>query len=372
MEIKKNDILTVEISSQGSDGEGIAKADGFPIFIKDSVPGDLCEIKIIKAKKNLAFARLLRIIKPSPDRVEAPCPVAKRCGGCTLQALSYARQLEYKKERVMECLVRIGGIGRETVSAVTEETVGMDEPFRYRNKAQYPVGYDRAGNLTAGFFASRSHEIITNDDCLLLPAEFAAILDKLLGFMKENRITAYDEKTCSGQIRHLVLRKAFATGEIMAVVVAASDSISFEDDLVKAICDAGNVTTVVLNTNKENTNVILGQKNRILSGSGYITDILCGLKFRISPLSFYQVNPHIAEKLYGSVLEMAGLSGEETVWDVCCGIGTIALFLAGHCKRVLGIEIVDAAVKDAKENALLNGVKNADFITGAAEDVLPE
>ncbi|MBO4374206.1 MAG: 23S rRNA (uracil(1939)-C(5))-methyltransferase RlmD [Lachnospiraceae bacterium] len=371
MRIEKNDILTVEIISLGSDGEGIAKADGFPVFIKDSIPGDICEIKIIKAKKNLAFGRLLRIIKASPDRVKAPCPVAKRCGGCSIQPLSYDRQLDFKKDRVRECLSRIGGIDRETVFAITEDTVGMDEPYRYRNKAQYPVGYDRKGDLTAGFFASRSHEIISNDDCLLLPDEFADILDALLRFMKENGISAYDEKTCSGSIRHLVLRKAFATGEIMAVIVSASDQILHEDMLPEVLGRAGNVTTVVLNINKENTNIILGNKNRILSGSGYITDILCGLKFRISPLSFYQVNPYIASKLYETVLEYADLSGSETVWDVCCGIGTIALFLAGHCKKVLGIEIVDAAVKDAEENALLNGVSNADFITGAAEDVLP-
>ncbi len=372
MEFKKNNILTAEIISLGSDGEGIAKADGFPIFIKDSIPGDICEIKIIKAKKNFAFARLLRIIKASPNRIEAPCPVAKRCGGCTLQALDYAKQIEYKKEKVEECLIRIGGIDRETVSSVTEETVGMDEPYRYRNKAQYPVGYDKNGELTAGFFASRSHEIVSNDDCILLPEEFAKIMKALLGFMKENRISAYDEETCSGQIRHLVLRKAFATGEMMAVVVAATDSIPFEDKLAKALCDSGNVTTVVLNINKENTNVILGQENRILFGPGYITDILCDLKFRISPLSFYQVNPYIAQKLYESALEFAGLSGNETVWDVCCGIGSITLFLAGHCKKIIGIEIVDAAIEDAKINASLNGIKNAEFIAAAAEDILPE
>ncbi|MBQ7464659.1 MAG: 23S rRNA (uracil(1939)-C(5))-methyltransferase RlmD [Lachnospiraceae bacterium] len=372
MEYRKNDVLTLEISSLGSNGEGIAKADGFPIFIKDSVPGDVCEIRLTKVKKSLAFGRVMRIVRPSPDRVNAPCPVSRQCGGCTLQAVSYDRQLGYKRDRVKECLVRIGGIDRDIIDRVTEDAVGMNEPFRYRNKAQYPIGYGRSGELTAGFFAGRSHEIISNDDCILLPKEFAGILKAMLDFMKREGIAAYDEGSLTGDIRHLVLKKAFATGQIMAVIVSSGDALPHEEALCEALKAAGNVTTVVLNTNRDNTNVILGPENRILCGSGYITDILCGLKFQISPFSFYQVNPYIAERLYGAALEFADLSGKEEVWDVCCGIGTITLFLAGHCRRITGIEIIKEAIDDAKENAALNGIENADFITGAAETVLPE
>ncbi|MCR5649629.1 MAG: 23S rRNA (uracil(1939)-C(5))-methyltransferase RlmD [Lachnospiraceae bacterium] len=372
MEIKKNNIISLEIISLGSDGEGIAKADGFPIFIKDSVPGDVCEVRITKVKKKLAYAKILRIIKPSKDRVEAACSVAGPCGGCTLQTLVYKGQLEYKRERVTECFVRIGGIDRKTVTGITDETVGMEYPYRYRNKAQYPIGYDNSGELVAGFYAGRSHRIVSNGDCMLLPVEFAGICKALLDLMKEKGISAYDEETRVGLIRHLVLRKAFATGEIMLVLVLTSESIPYEEEIIKILSAAGNVKTIVLNINREDTNVILGRENRIIYGKGYITDTLCGLNYRISPLSFYQVNPYIAAKLYETALEFAGLTGNETVWDVCCGIGTITLFLAGHCKKIRGIEIIEDAINDAKVNAELNGIDNADFIVGAAEDILPK
>ncbi len=372
MEYRKNDNLTLEILSLGSNGEGIAKADGFPIFVKDCIPGDLCEVKLVKVKKNLAFGRVMKIIKPSKDRIEAKCPVSKRCGGCTLQVLSYEKQLEYKKNRIYDCLHRIGGISEQLLDEIMEDTVGMEEPYRYRNKAQYPVGTDREGNLAAGFYASRSHDIVPNDDCLLLPEEFKDILKVLTDFMEEKKIPPYDEISGRGVVRHFVLRKAFGSGEIMAVIVSASDELSYEDELIGVLKKTGKITTAVLNVNKEDTNVILGPKNRILYGDGYITDQLCGLKFRISALSFYQVNPFMAEKIYETAAEFAGLSGSERVWDVCCGIGTIALYLAGFCSHVLGIEIVPEAIADAVENARINGIDNADFMTGAAEKLLPK
>jgi len=367
----KGDILELEIENMGSNGEGIAKADGFPVFVKDSVPGDLCLIKVTKVKKSFAYGHLLEVIKASKDRVAAICPVSKRCGGCAIQAVSYERQLSYKSDRVYDCLKRIGGIPDDILAASQDGTVGMEEPFRYRNKAQYPIGMDREGRVTAGFYAARSHSIVPVNDCLLLPEEFSGILKSVLDFIEANDITVYDEEKRKGLIRHLVLRKAFATGETMAVLVINGRSIPHEGELI-SILKRLDVKTALVNINRENTNVILGEKERILFGEGYITDELCGLRFRISAQSFYQVNPHIASEIYDTVLEYADLSGNEEVWDVCCGIGTISLVMAKKAGRVLGIEIVPDAIRDAKINAELNGSKNVEFICAAAEEELPD
>ena len=366
----KGDILDLRIENMGSGGEGIAKIGGFPVFIKDSVPGDLCRVKIVKVKKNLAYGRMLEVLLPSKDRVSEKCPLAKSCGGCSMQAVSYERQLKFKYERVCDCLKRIGGVPEEILDRAGEGTVGMEEPFRYRNKAQYPIGMDRDGNVVAGFYAARSHDIVPVSDCLLLPEQFGDILSGFLDFMRLNGVSAYDEASGKGLVRHLVIKKAFATGEILVVIVINGDSLPHEDELISTMKAFEGVSSVVLNINKAKTNVIMGSSERVIFGDGHITDILCGLKYRISPLSFYQVNPRIASGIYEAVLEFAGLTGNEEVWDICCGIGTISLYLAKHAKRVLGIEIVPEAIKDAKRNAGLNGIENAEFICGAAEDIL--
>lgn len=397
MEFKKNDIVTVEITDIGSEGEGIGKADGFALFVKDAVPGDVAEARIVKAKKNYAYARLERIVKPSPLRAAPRCAYYRQCGGCQLQALSYEEQLRFKQEKIRNNLIRIGGFAPETVDVVTEPIVGMDEPFHYRNKAQYPVGTDRDGRPIAGFYAGRTHSIIANTDCALGPAENRTILEQVLGYMEENRVPAYDEATGRGLVRHILIRKGFASGELMVCLVInlredsgkgrrGADFLPKQDSLIDRLRQIPGMTCISVSINNENTNVIMGREVHTLWGSDGISDTLRArdmnapgyphtgrsLVFYISPLSFYQVNPMQTEKLYSLVLEYAELTGKEIVWDLYCGIGTISLFLAGGAGKVYGVEEVSQAVEDARENALRNGVDNAEFFAGRAEEVLPE
>ena len=371
MEFKKGDILELEIENMGINGEGVAKADGFPVFVKDAVQGDVCSIKLTKVKKDYAYGHLLEVRIPSVYRVKEACPAAKRCGGCSLQAVSYERQLRFKEDRVYDCLKRIGKIDEEVLKEAVEEAFGAENPFRYRNKAQYPIGRDKDGNVTAGFYAARSHTIVPVSDCLLLPEEFSEILELVLDIIREKKISVYDETTKKGLIRHLLLKKAFATGQTMAVLVINGQGFEPEEEVVSCLKRSGKIDTALININTDNTNVILGKNERILFGEGYITDILCGLKFRISAASFYQINPYTAEKIYETVLEYACLSGDEEVWDVCCGIGTISLFLALSARKVVGIEISYQAIEDAKKNAEINNITNSEFICAAAEDILP-
>ena len=376
MEYKKNQQLTVTITDCGNDGEGIGKVDGYTLFVKDAIIGDEVLVGITKAKKNYAYARLIEIITPSPDRVEPKCPFHKQCGGCQIQAMSYEKQLSFKENKVRNNLIRIGGFLEEKISAVMEPIIGMEDPFRYRNKAQYPVGTDKEGNLITGFYAGRTHNIIANTDCLLGQANNQHILKEILAFMKDEGITAYDEKTQKGLVRHILIREGFASKEIMVCLVINGNKLPSANLLVerlKNLPDLGErITSICVNVNKENTNVILGREVQVLSGKGYITDSIGGIKFQISPLSFYQVNPVQTEKLYSKALEYAQLTGEETVWDLYCGIGTISLFLAQKAKQVYGVEIVEQAIDDAKHNAEINGIENAQFYVGKAEEVLPE
>lgn len=397
MEFKKNQIVTVEITDIGSEGEGIGKADGFALFVKDAVPGDVAEARIVKAKKNYAYARLEKIVKPSPLRAKPRCAYYRQCGGCQLQALSYEEQLRFKQEKIRNNLIRIGGFAPETVDVVTEPIVGMDEPFRYRNKAQYPVGTDRDGRPIAGFYAGRTHSIIANTDCALGPAENRTILEQVLEYMEENRVPAYDEATGRGLVRHILIRKGFASGELMVCLVInlredsgegrqGAEFLPKQDSLIDRLRQIPGMTCISVSINNENTNVIMGREVHTLWGSDAISDTLRArdmnapgyphtgrsLIFHISPLSFYQVNPVQTEKLYSLVLEYAELTGKETVWDLYCGIGTISLFLAGGARKVYGVEEVSRAVEDARENALRNGVDNAEFFAGRAEEVLPE
>ncbi|MGN0473147.1 MAG: 23S rRNA (uracil(1939)-C(5))-methyltransferase RlmD [Lachnospiraceae bacterium] len=376
----KNQIVELTIEDIGSEGEGIGFLQengqhaerGMAIFVKDTVPGDVAKIRIVKAKKNYAYGRLEEIVKPSPDRVVPPCPVARQCGGCQIQAMDYARQLAFKERKVINNLVRIGGFDEQRIRDMMEPIVGMETPYHYRNKAQFPVGCDREGNPVAGFYAGRTHSIIPHTDCLLGIPQNCEIMDVILTYMRANKVPAYQEESGRGLIRHVLIRAGFRTGQIMVCIVINGDRLPNEDKLVESLSALPNMTSVSVNINKENTNVIMGRKVRVLWGKEYIEDYIGEVKFRISPLSFYQVNPVQTEKLYRLALEYAGLTGRETVWDLYCGIGTISLFLAQRAAHVYGVEIVPEAIRDARENAAVNGLTNADFYVGKAEEVLPE
>ena len=370
MEYKKNDMLTVTIEDMGHDGEGIGKVDGYTVFVKDAVIGDTVRAKIMKAKKNYGYARLMEIVSPSPDRVEPVCPYARQCGGCQIQALSYEKQLCYKENKVRNNLVRIGGFSDEELPM--EPIIGMDNPFRYRNKAQFPVGTDKDGNIVTGFYAGRTHSIINNRNCYLGVEVNEKILDIVLDYMKKYHVAAYDEVSGKGLVRHVLIRYGFRSKEIMVCLVVNGNRIPRFDKLVEELVKIPGMTSITLNVNRERTNVILGSEVKLLWGQMYITDGIGDVSYQISPLSFYQVNPVQTERLYGKALEYAGLNGNETVWDLYCGIGTISLFLARKAKQVYGVEIVPAAIEDARRNAALNGIENAEFFVGRAEDVLPE
>ncbi|MCM1570222.1 MAG: 23S rRNA (uracil(1939)-C(5))-methyltransferase RlmD, partial [Roseburia sp.] len=409
-EFHKNELVTVEITDIGSGGEGIGKADGFTLFVKDAVPGDTVEARITKSKKSYAYARLEKVITPSPFRVEPKCACHRQCGGCQLQIYDYGKQLEFKQNKIRSNLIHIGGFSPEFIDAHSEPIVGMEEPFRYRNKAQYPVGTDKAGQVITGFYAGRTHTIIPNTDCQLGAFENQEILNIIIEHMRKNHITAYDETTGQGLVRHILIRKGFTSGELMVCLVinyrkedkikegrikdgkrrdgigkGGNEYIPAQEELLERLAALPHMTSVSVSMNTENTNVIMGKEIHTLWGASAISDTIhvrnmqaegypftgTALTFKISPLSFYQVNPVQTEKLYSLALEYAGLTGQETVWDLYCGIGTISLFLAGHARQVYGVEIVEQAIQDARENAKRNGIENARFFVGKAEEILP-
>lgn len=388
MEYKKNDIVTIKIQDISNEGEGIGKIDGYPFFVKDAVIGDTALVRVTKVKKNYSFGRLEKVTEPSAFRVEPVCPIHKQCGGCQIQAMDYKKQLEFKESKIKNNLVRIGGFTPEFVDSVMEPIVGMEYPFRYRNKAQYPIGTDRDGNPAAGFYAGRTHSIIPNTDCYLGAEENKEILEIILSYMKENHVTAYDENTGTGLLRHVLIRKGFTSGELMVCLVvnrAGKQYLPKQDKLIGALSKVPGMTSISVSINTENTNVIMGKEVCTIWGKDRISDTIHvrdsvngfaltgkGIAFSISPLSFYQVNPVQTEKLYSLALEYAQLTGKETVWDLYCGIGTISLFLAGGAKQVYGVEIVPDAIEDARKNAQSNGIENAEFFVGKAEEVLPE
>ncbi|MBP3603055.1 MAG: 23S rRNA (uracil(1939)-C(5))-methyltransferase RlmD [Lachnospiraceae bacterium] len=390
MEFKKNDIVTIEIEDISSEGEGIGKVDGYPFFVKDAIIGDKTQVRVTKVKKNYSFGRLEKIIEPSPFRVEPVCAFHRQCGGCQIQAMCYEKQLAFKQSKIKNNLVRIGGFSPEFVDSVMEPIVGMDEPFRYRNKAQYPIGTDKEGTPIAGFYAGRTHSIIANTDCYLGTKENKEILEIVLEYMKENFVPAYDETSGKGLLRHVLIRKGFTSGQLMVCLVInkkgkGGEFLPAQEKLIEALTQITGMTSISVSINTENTNVIMGKEIYTIWGKERITDTIHvrdtennfsltgeGITFAISPLSFYQVNPVQTEKLYSLALDYAGLTGQETVWDLYCGIGTISLFLAGKAKQVYGVEIVPQAIEDAKENAANNGITNAEFFVGKAEEVLPE
>ena len=367
MSYQKNDVLTVKIEDMGHDGEGIGKCEGYTLFVKDTVIGDLAEVKVIKAKKNYGYARLMRLIKPSEHRVEPICPVARPCGGCQLQMLDYAEQLRFKEKKIAENLQRIGGM----TEIPMEPIVGMETPFRYRNKAQFPIGQDKNGKRITGFYAGRTHQIMENRNCYLGVEQNEEILNRVLTWMEENRVSAYNEETGKGLVRHVLIRFGFTTKEIMVCLVVNGKKLPAEEKLIGSLTELKGMTSISLSVNRERTNVIMGKEIHCLWGQSYITDYIGNVKYQISPLSFYQVNPAQTEKLYGLALEYAGLTGNETVWDLYCGIGTISLFLAQKAKKVYGVEIVPEAIADAKNNAKINQIENAEFFVGKSEEILP-
>jgi 23S rRNA (uracil1939-C5)-methyltransferase len=374
MSYSKNDCVELTIEDIGVSGEGIGKVDGYTLFVKDTVIGDVVRVKIMKAKKNYGYARLMDIIKPSKDRVEPACPIARQCGGCQIQAMNYNAQLKYKQKLVKDNLLRIGGL-TEGADYEMCEILGMDTPFRYRNKAQYPVGEDKDGNIVMGFYAGHTHSIIAcpDDDCMLGHRDNAFILNAVKEWMKEYRVRAYNENIHKGTVRHVLIRTGYHTDEVMVCLVTKKMlRKEAADGLVKAIQKLKlNVASLVVNINKEDTNVILGKECITLYGRPYIEDYIGDIKFQISPLSFYQVNPKQTEVLYNKALEFAGLKGNESVWDMYCGIGTISLFLAKKAAKVYGVEIVPQAIEDAKNNAKINNIDNAEFFVGKAEEVVP-
>ncbi|MDE6642044.1 MAG: class I SAM-dependent RNA methyltransferase [Acetatifactor sp.] len=448
MTFQKNEITTVKIDDTGAEGEGIGRVDGFTLFVKDAVVGDLVEARIVKVKKKYAYARVEKVVTPSPFRVEPKCAYHRQCGGCQLQALSYDKQLQFKQDKIRNNLIRLGGFDKAVVDGKMEPIIGMEEPWHYRNKAQYPVGRDKEGNIVTGFYAGRTHSIIANTDCALGVAENREILEMILEYMKENKVSAYDETTGTGLVRHVLIRKGFTSGELMVCLVinrymtdvlcksfskgrkdktdkrnkrektdkngkeasqkggktvcvryeARADGdkewdggeqyrniLPRQEELLRRLASVKGMTSVSVSFNKEQSNVIMGKEVYTIWGKDTISDTIHvrdmdkpgypytgkELGFYISPLSFYQVNPIQTEKLYSLALEYAGLTGQETVWDLYCGIGTISLFLAGSAKKVYGVEVIPQAIQDARENAKRNNIRNAEFFVGKAEEVLP-
>lgn len=390
--MQKNDVVTVTIEDIGVNGEGIGKVNGYTLFIKDAVIDDVVEAKVMKAKKNYGYARLMNILIPSEYRVKPKCEFARKCGGCQIQEMSYERQLQFKQDKVRGNLERIGGFAPELLERIMDPIVGMEEPFYYRNKAQFPFGTDKEGCPVTGFYAGRTHDIIANTDCALGVPVNREILEIVLAFMKKNGISSYDEKTGKGLVRHVLIRYGFTTKEIMVCFVVnrakamrdkrrsgldrqmpeQSEWIPGQEELIAALMKIDGMTSISVSPNTSRSNVIMGDSYEVLWGQPFITDYIGKIKYQISPLSFYQVNPAQTEKLYGLALEYADLKGQETVWDLYCGIGTISLFLAQKAKQVYGVEIVPQAIEDAKNNARINGIETAEFYVGKAEEVLPE
>ena len=383
---KKNDTIETEIIDISHDGEGIGKVDGYPFFIKDTVIGDRILARVTKVKKNYGYARVEKILKPSDWRTEPPCKLYRQCGGCQIQAMDYQEQLAFKQRKVRDQLIHIGGFSEKLVEETGEPVVGMEYPFHYRNKAQYPVGQNRDGEPVTGFYAGRTHSIIESTECYLGAEENQVILQAVLTYMKENHVPAYDEESYKGLIRHILIRKGFTSGELMVcLVINSRKQLPFQDRLIRLLQEIPGMTSISLSHNLEKTNVIMGGEVTTIWGNDRIQDTIHvrdvlhdfaltdqGITFSISPLSFYQVNPVQTEKLYSLALSYAALTGKETVWDLYCGIGTISLFLSGRAKQVYGVEIIPQAIEDARKNAERNHITNAEFFVGKAEEVLPE
>ena len=382
MEFHKNDTVTLRIEDISENGEGIGRCEGYALFVRGAVIGDLAEVRITKAGKSYGYGRLMQIIEPSPDRVSAPCRHAAACGGCQLQNMSYEAQLRLKQRRVEDALIRIGGFESNEISA--EPILGCGAPLHYRNKAQVPVGTAQDGTVAAGFYAVHSHRVIplvkagqgdTGEEagCLLGSRHNSRILQIILDWMQEYHIIPYQEDTGKGLVRHILIREAACSGDILVCIVINGDRLPHASGLIHRLTSASpDIRSISVNFNTGRNNVILGKKTETIWGESAIEDSIGGIRFRISPQSFFQVNPAQTAILYGKALEYAGLTGQETVWDLYCGIGTISLFLAQKAGHVYGVEIVPQAVRDARQNAELNEISNVTFLEGKAEDLAPE
>ena len=367
--LKKNEVYEVEIVDNGFQGEGIAKIDSFPVFVDGAIKGEKLEIKILKVQSSFAYGKILRIVEPVEERVESDCKEYSRCGGCNLRHINYNYTLKIKKAIVENCLYK-----QFNKEIKVEDVIGMENPWFYRNKLQYPVGLNKEGKPVMGVYSTRTHNIVPVTNCYIQNKECNIIANDIFKFIKENNISVYDERTLKGTVRHVVLRIGIKTNEVLVTIVVNDDNFKKEKEFVEHITKKhSNIKSIVKNYNKKNTNVILGNENEIMYGSGYIYDILGDFKFKISPLSFYQVNPIQTEILYNTAIEFAGNdSKKEVALDLYCGIGTIGIFASKHFKKVYGIEIVEQAIEDAKENAKINNIENAEFYVGDVEQVLPE
>lgn len=365
--VEKNEYIDVAFEDLTHDGAGVAKVNGFPIFVQNALPGESGQVKVIKVKKGYAFGKLIKHHTISEQRVEAPCPVYKQCGGCQLQHVSYEGQLQFKQKQVKDVMARIGHLPDVPVHS----TLGMNDPWRYRNKAQVPVA-EREGGLVAGFYQQRSHDIINMDACLIQQQANDDVVQAVKSICEKHGVSAYQEQKHKGSLRHIMARYGLVTGEIMVVIVTRTAELPNKKRIIEDIIEAvPNVKSIVQNVNSKRTNVILGNQTSVLWGEEYIYDYIGDVKFAISAKSFYQVNPEQTKVLYDKALDYADLTGEETVIDAYCGIGTISLFLAQKAKKVYGVEIVPEAIEDAKRNAELNGIHNAEFAVGEAEVVIP-
>ncbi|SLK22655.1 Putative=23S rRNA (Uracil-5-)-methyltransferase RumA [Clostridium chauvoei JF4335] len=369
--LEKNKEYTLDIISQGYEGEGIAKVDGYPVFIEGAIAGEKVRALIVKAKKNFAYGKLLEILETSDGRLEPKCEYYKKCGGCSVQHMNYEKQLDFKWDRVKDCVYKIGGLSKDLV----KYPLGMENPIRYRNKVQLPIGLVN-GKLSIGFYAPRSHNIIDLETCLIQDEIADKVVELTRKWIEEYNIapaTIDGKFNPKGLLRHIMIRRGFKTNEVMVVLVTLKDKIPHINEFVKAISENINgIKSIVQNVNLKETNVILGEKCITLWGEDVITDYIGDFKFNISPLSFFQVNPIQTEVLYGKALEYAGLTGDETVFDAYCGTGTITLFLSQKAKKVYGVEIIEPAIVNAKENAKVNLVENAEFFVGKSEEVIPE
>ncbi len=365
--LKKNDICKIKIIDQDNLGQGIGKVDGFPIFVRHAVKGDIANVLLTKVKKGYAYGRIMELIDPSKLRKKPDCLIFKRCGGCQLQMMDYEAQLLLKQKNVEDCLTRIGGCDIPNMLPILKS----DEIYRYRNKAQYPVGVDKKGNTVCGFFAERSHEIIECNDCLLTPSIFSDIVRDILKWMNDENIKPYNETNGKGIVRHIFIRQAFTTGQMSLCIVVNSDNLPKKDSFIRIMSKYDGIKYISISVNKKKSNVIMGDKIKLIYGDMYIEEKIGDVKFRISPMSFYQINPKQTRKLYDKVAEFADLSGDEIVLDLYCGIGTIGLYAASRASKLIGIEIIPEAIEDAKINQKLNNVENAEFYAGKAEEILP-
>lgn len=369
--LSKNDLVQIRITDMTENGEGIGHAGGYPLFVKDTVIGDEARVIVTKAGKGYGFGHLQALVSPSPHRAAPCCPLSAPCGGCQLQSLSYPAQLAFKENKVRQHLIRLGGFSAEEIAAVSEPIIGMAEPWHYRNKAQIPFGRDKDGQIVAGYYAGRSHRIIPMESCPINMPGMDEILSIILAHARTYHIPPYDESTGGGLLRHALIRYARGSGEWMVCLVINGRRLPEAEKLTDALRKIPGMADISLNVNTRRDNVILGAELISLYGPGYITESVGGLCFRLSPLAFFQVNPIQTEKLYAKALEYAGLNGSENVWDLYCGTGSISLFLARQAGSVKGVEIVAPATQNARENAALNGISNAEFFTGKSEEIFP-